>query len=164
MLNKLSSCEIKPYSSNQANCHTVSFKEYEDFVWAVIVHPDRNFHFENESNVKASAEKVRNSFSDDHIYITPDGGYAVLEFDSNDNEFFLGLKDLDAYEQWCELEKKRVSENPVCSTCPHYGHCLSEHLREVVSINNSCNGFRGLIDNWIAHEKSDHCGATPPAT
>lgn len=161
LLGNLKSAEIKPYSSNQANQQNVTYKEFEEFVWAVIEHPERTFYFENETQVKEAFEKTRNAYSDDHVYITPTGDYAVLEFDENDNEFFLTLDSLDAYRQWCELEKSRVNSNPICSTCPYNGHCLSEHLRDVKSLENSCNGFRGLIDKWGSHENGIRVGSTP---
>lgn len=148
MLGKLKGCEIKPYSSNQANDQPVSYKEFEDFVWAVMNHPNRNFYFENATQVEEAALGIRNAFSDDHVYITPSGKFAVLEFDENDREFFLELDDLTAYQKWCVVEKSRVKENAICSSCPYFGSCLSEHLRDVKSLENSCNGFRGLIDKW----------------
>lgn len=140
--------EIKPYSSNQANSHDVSFKEFEDFVWDVIHHPERNFTFETEWQLEDVLEGSRNAFSDDHIYITPNGKFAVLEFDEDDNEYFMELDDVQGYKDWCEVERSRVSMNAICNTCPYFGNCLSEHLREVTSLDKSCNGFRGLIDRW----------------
>ena len=148
LLTNLKSAEIKPYSTNQANADSVSFKEFETFVWAVIQHPDRKFYFENRTLVQEAAQGIRNTFSDDHLYITPQGRYAVLEFDSEDKEFFLELDSLEAYEDWCTLEKNRVAANSYCSSCEYNGTCLSEHLRTVTSLENSCNGFKGLIDNW----------------
>lgn len=148
----LRGCEIKPYSSNQANQQSVSFKEYEDFVWAVVTHPDRTFHFENESQIKAAVEGSRNAFSDDHLYITPTGDYAVLEFDENDNEFFLIVDGIDGYLDWCSTEYDRVAVNEHCSTCHFNGNCLSEHLREVKTMDQSCNGFKGLLLKWVENE------------
>ena len=154
LLGNLKGCEIKPYSSNQANDQAVSYKEYEEFVWVVINHPERNFYFENETQVKEAWEGNRNAFSDDHVYITPNGNFAVLEFDEGDREFFLELPSLAAYRNWCDTEKNRVHENLICSSCPYHGNCLSEHLRDVKSLENSCNGFRGLIDKWGEHESA----------
>jgi hypothetical protein len=150
MFGNLKGCEIKPYSSNQANDQPVTYREYEEFVWAVIDHPARNFYFENATQVEEAFEGTRNSFSDDHIYITPEGKFAVLEFDDNDHEFFMPLESIAEYQQWCVIEKSRVNVNPICSACPYNGSCLSEHLRNVTSLDNSCNGFRGLIDKWGA--------------
>ncbi|MCY1348730.1 hypothetical protein D9M69_348850 [compost metagenome] len=148
LLGNLKSCEIKPYSSNQANDQEVLYTEFEEFVWAVIKHPARTFRFENETQVEEAWLGVRNSFSDDHVYITPTGDYAVLEFDDNDREFFKTVDGIEGYQQWCDIEKTRVITNPICSACPYNGSCLSEHLRNVTSLENSCNGFRGLIDKW----------------
>lgn len=148
MFTHLKGAEIKPYSSNQANEQNVRYNEYEDFVWQVITHPDRNFYFENKTQVIEAVEGRRNAFSDDHIYITPKGTYAVLEFDDRDNEFFLDVDGLAGYQQWAAKEKSRVNTNPICASCPYVGHCLSEHLREVTDLTHSCNGFRGLLDKW----------------
>jgi sulfatase maturation enzyme AslB (radical SAM superfamily) len=146
LIDNLESVEIKPYSSNQANQHSVSFLDYEEFVkrWIVSKVP-KKFTFMNENLIQDSLSKLRNSFSDDHIYITPSGKYAVLEFDLNDNEFFLEYDSLDKYYEWCEKEKIRVKKNKFCSNCDYFGNCLSEHLREVKSLENSCNGFKNLI-------------------
>ena len=151
LLNRLKTAEIKPYSSNQANDHAVQFDEFENFVWAVINHPNREFYFENRSQVKEAVETGnRNAFSDNHIYITPTGDFAVLEFDGKDREFFLKVDGMAGYRAWCDAEKKRVNANPYCQACPYNGKCLSEHLREVVTLEHSCNGFKGLLDRWAA--------------
>jgi MoaA/NifB/PqqE/SkfB family radical SAM enzyme len=149
LMSNVNSVEIKPYSENQANHHNVPFTDFEDFVYSVAVHPDRNFHFENESLLeRVLSSNPRNAYSDDHIYITPLGQYAVLDFDEHDREKFVVVKDLDAYEAWCVAEKLRVDANLFCSACEYKGHCLSEHLREVKSLDNSCNGFHSLIKRW----------------
>jgi hypothetical protein len=144
LLPNLESVEIKPYSSNQSNTHTVLYTQFEDKVKSFFDY-EKNFNFVNEQLIKTTLNKERNSFSDDHLYITPNGTYAVLEFDLNDNEFFLECT-LDEYHQWCEKEKDRVSKNKFCSGCNYFGHCLSEHLREVKDVEHSCNGFVKLID------------------
>lgn len=150
LLSNLWCVEIKPYSENQANADAVSFKEFEDFVWEVLNHPDRQFYFENETLIRKAAElKTRNAFSDNHVYITPEGRYAVLEFDSQDREYFLQLDSFVAYAAWCEVEKERVNANSFCSACEFKGGCLSEHLRDVKSMENSCNGFHGLLLRWV---------------
>jgi hypothetical protein len=106
----------------------------------------------NQLLIESVLDKTRNSFSDDHIYITPEGKYGVLEFDLNDNEFFLEYNTLEEYWQWCEKEKHRVGLNKYCSSCEYYGNCLSEHLREVKSLEESCNGFKHLID-WYKNDR-----------
>jgi hypothetical protein len=154
LIENLESVEIKPYSSNQANQQSVSFRDFEEFVkkWISSDIP-KNFTFVNEYSIQDSISRDRNSFSDDHIYITPSGKYAVLEFDLNDNEFFLEYETLDEYYDWCEKEKIKVKSNKFCSHCEYFGNCLSEHLREVKNIENSCNGFKGLID-WYKNENA----------
>lgn len=147
-INLLSNCknwEIKPYSANQANQLGVSFSEFEEFVKQIIEYPDKKFRFLNELAVSGSIANVNNSFSDDHVYITPSGKFGVLEFDANDNEFFLELDSFDAYLNWTIEEKNRVYLNEFCGTCTYVGRCLSEHLREVKDLSNSCNGFHNLI-------------------
>ena len=143
--------EIKPYSSNQANQHNISFFQYEQFIRKWIEDPaPKAFSFINEHNIQRSIDKTYNTWSDDHIYIMPNGKFAVLEFDVDDNEFFLELYGYEDYADWSDKEKFRVMENPICGNCSHLGHCLSEHLRKVTSPAVSCNGFRHLID-WYAN-------------
>jgi hypothetical protein len=149
MLNTLSNLvtvEIKPYSTNQANQHQVSFKEYGEFVKSWIESPiTKNFRLTNEDLLDSVISRERNSFSDDHIYITPEGGFAVLEFDLNDNEYFKTYTSFEEYLNWCDSEKIRVAKNKFCSQCEYYGRCLSEHLREVKALDEGCNGFYHLI-------------------
>lgn len=152
-LNNLVSVEIKPYSSNQANQLDVNYTQFEEFVKTWVINTDKKFSLTNESLLQSVIDKQRNSFSDDHVYITPSGKYGVLEFDLNDNEFFLEYETLEEYFEWCNKEKKRVAKNKFCSGCDHFGHCLSEHLRDVKSLDNSCNGFKHLID-WYGINKS----------
>jgi hypothetical protein len=154
LLSNLESVEIKPYSSNQANQQPVSFIEFEEFVKKWITSPvSKNFTFVNEHLIEDVIDGLRNSFSDDHVYITPSGNYGVLEFDLNDNEFFLEYETFEEYLQWCNLEKERVSRNKFCSNCEYFGKCLSEHLRTVKDLTNSCNGFKLLVD-WYKNDIS----------
>lgn len=149
LLDNLQSVEIKPYSPNQANQDTVYYTQFEEFVKYFLQYPNKKFQFINQSLLQSVLNKTRNSFSDDHIYITPSGKYGVLEFDLNDNEFFLEYETLEEYFHWCEKEKARVTRNKYCKNCEYFGNCLSEHLREVKSLEHSCNGFKNLID-WYA--------------
>jgi sulfatase maturation enzyme AslB (radical SAM superfamily) len=145
VLNNLISVEIKPYSTNQANQFNIPYTMYEDFVKKWIEHPNKNFEFVNEALLESVLNKTRNSFSNDHVYITPNGKYGVLEFDLNDNEFFKEYDTFDEYLKWCDIEHDRVSNNKFCNACEYYGNCLSEHLRDVKSVDESCNGFSKLI-------------------
>jgi sulfatase maturation enzyme AslB (radical SAM superfamily) len=144
-LGNLISVEIKPYSANQANQLQVSYTEYEEFVKKWIENKNKKFQLNNIHLLNSVVDASRNSFSDDHVYITPSGNYGVLEFDLNENEFFKEYKTFKEYLQWCNLEKVRVSNNKFCSKCDYYGKCLSEHLRDVKNVKNSCNGFVNLI-------------------
>ena len=149
MLNACSSVEsveIKPYSTNQANQHNVTHKDFEEFVKKWIDSPIRKkFDFVNEGKIIMSLRGEYNAFSDDHIYITPSGKFAVLEFDINDNEYFKELETFENYLQWAEQEPiKNVSD--ICRQCAYYGTCLTEHYRYVKDLTNGCNGYKGLLD------------------
>lgn len=150
-LANIASVEIKPYSTNQANQDKVSFADFENFIkrWTLMLEltdPDVTYEFVNRTLMDAAVEGRRNAWSDDHLYITPDGKLGVLEFDENDDEFFLELDNYSAYEKWAVGEKEKVLNNAICSKCPYLGTCLSEHLRDVKSLDYSCNGFRFLLD------------------
>ena len=149
LLENLQSVEIKPYSPNQSNQDTVYYTQFEEFVKYFLQYSNKKFKFVNEHLLQTVLDKSRNAFSDDHVYITPSGKYGVLEFDLNDNEFFLEYDSLEEYFDWCGKEKARVTRNKYCKNCEYYGNCLSEHLREVKSLEYSCNGFKNLID-WYA--------------
>lgn len=153
LLENLESVEIKPYSSNQANQHAVTFSDYEEFVKKWITNKNKNFDFVNQFLIESVLDGTRSSFSNDHVYITPNGNYGVLEFDLNDNEYFLEYESIDKYFEWCEIEQKRVRKNKFCSNCEYFGKCLSEHLRDVKSLENSCNGFKHLID-WYKNDRT----------
>ena len=150
MCSSVDSVEIKPYSINQANAHNVTHKEFEQFVikWIESSTP-KKFQFINEDNIRASFSKEYNAFSDNHIYITPNGKYGVLEFDKNDKEYFLELDTWEDYIAWTQKEKEsNVSE--ICRSCKYFGTCLTEHYRYVKDLDNSCNGYKGLLDYYAS--------------
>lgn len=154
-LNLLQNCkwwEIKPYSSNQANQLNVPYRDFERFIQAVVEYPNKQFEFLNEGMLSEAIRMGRNSFSDDHVYITPTGRFGVLEFDLNDHEFFLEMDRFDQYLEWTFKEKARVLSNKFCSSCEYSGKCLSEHLRDVKSLDESCNGFFHLIKWYENHD------------
>lgn len=145
MVANVKSVEIKPYSSNQANQLDVTHADFENFVIKWLNHPNKNFHFENEWRIKDSLNGEYNAFSDDHIYINPNGNFSVLEFDGNDNEYFLELDTFNDYVRWTHKEKEsNVSD--ICRSCDYFGRCLTEHYRYVMDLENSCNGYKGLLD------------------
>lgn len=147
MLSNVVSVEIKPYSTNQANQHQVSFKDFEEFIKKWIDSPvEKNFSFENQNRLERSLSGEYDAFSSNHVYITPDGKWGALEFDDNDNEFFLEFESIKEYEDWAVLENARVHANSFCSKCEYLGKCLTEHYRNVTSLDNSCNGFKHLLD------------------
>jgi hypothetical protein len=155
LLPNLTSVEIKPYSENQANNLNIRYDQFEEFVKRWITSPvEKKFDFINEYLLEDVISKQRNSFSDDHVYVTPNGKFAVLDFDLNDKEYFQEYDTFEEYIKWCSKEKERVAKNEFCSKCEYYGHCLSEHLREVKSLEHSCNGFKGLI-TWYERRLED---------
>ena len=141
------SVEIKPYSANQANSLKVSDLDYEEFVKKWLMSSiNKKFNFVNEEKIKESLNNTYNAFSDNHVYITPNGKFAVLEFDKNNKEYFMELESFSDYLNWTRIEKARVYSNSICSKCQYLGKCLTEHYREVVSLDKSCNGFKHLLD------------------
>ena len=143
MLSNIRSVEIKPYSTNQANQQEVTHKDFEDFVikWLEM---DLPFEFENRHRIEESIKKQYDAFSNNHVYITPNGKFAVLEFDENDNEYFLELDSFDKYIKWADNEAGNNTSD-ICKSCEYYGHCLTEHYRYVKDLTNSCNGYKGLL-------------------
>lgn len=152
LLPNLQSVEIKPYSINQANAHKITDKQFEEYVirWLTAKTP-KKFQFVNDDLIAQAVEKKAHSYSDDHIYITPKGRYAVLEFDIDNREFFLEMDTLDEYDNWCDKEKRRVELNEYCRSCEYKGICLSEHLRDVKDTKMSCNGYLHLIE-WYKRQ------------
>jgi len=140
------SVEIKPYSSNQYNNLQVSFTDYEVFIKSILKTRKLRPIFVNELNIQKSLNGTRNAFSDDHIYLTPSGNFGILDFDENDRELFVELKNLKMYFEWREKEKVKIKKNIICGSCKYLGGCLTEHYREVKSLEHSCNGFRHLLE------------------
>lgn len=150
MLNKvpmLQTLEIKPYSHSFFNSEANNFKAYENFVQKWINYLNKmKFEFINVSKIKGCLTKDYSSWSDNHLYIQPNGDFAVLDFDNEGREYFKSLDSISEYELWCKMEKEKISSNSFCKSCKYLGHCLSEHLQEVKNIENSCNGFFNLIE------------------
>jgi len=148
LCSSIESVEIKPYSINQANSQPVTHKDFELFVKKWIESPiKKRFDFINEGNIIRSLKKKYNAFSNNHVYITPNGNFAVLEFDENDKEYFLELNSIKEYVKWAEQEPiNNVSD--ICRKCKYYGHCLTEHYRYVKDLDNGCNGYKGLLDYY----------------
>lgn len=145
-LRNIVSVEIKPYSTNQANSLQVSDLDFEKFIMKWMTSPvEKNFKFVNDLNIQASLRGEYSAFSDNHVYITPEGKYAVLEFDRNGKEFFLEMNSISEYKAWTQLERGRVNANSECSKCEFLGKCLTEHYRDVKEGADSCNGYRNLL-------------------
>ncbi|OUV81965.1 MAG: hypothetical protein CBC91_01980 [Rickettsiales bacterium TMED131] len=147
----MQSVEIKPYSSNQANDLKVKDSEYEDYILKLLQDEDAtkrgDYQFVNRDLIKESLNGQNNAYSDDHLYITPNGKLAVLDFDEDDKEFFLELDSFADYEVWCQKEKeKNISD--ICRKCEYLGRCLTEHYRYVKDLTDGCNGYRYLLDTF----------------
>ena len=146
------SLEIKPYSTNQFNQHSMDWTVFEEWIkqWLEL---DLKFELVNRSLLKRSVNKLYTAYSDNHLYIDPDGNFAVLDFDLNDREYFRPMVNLTEYQQWVETERNMVQQNQFCSKCEWQGHCATEHYRNVKSLDRSCNGFKNLLD-WYAKLES----------
>lgn len=152
LCNSVESVEIKPYSSNQANHHRITHIHFEEFIKKWISSPvSKQFDFINEGKIIKSLAGEYNAFSDDHVYITPNGKFGVLEFDKYDREYFLELDSFEDYIKWAQDEpQNNVSQ--ICKTCNYYGKCLTEHYRYVKHLEHGCNGYRGLLDYYAGME------------
>lgn len=143
-INNIKSVEIKPYSSNQSNQQSITYLEFEEFI-SKFLSKNMNFEFVNKVKIDNCINKSASSFSDNHLYITPSGKLSVLEFDNDDNEYFLEIESIHDYNIWCEKEKEKVLSS-YCGKCEFVGNCLTEHYRKVNSIEKSCNGFINLLN------------------
>lgn len=151
----LQTVEIKPYSTNQYNQENVTHRDFEECVKRYIEHGYMlgGTELVNIEMIEYALSGEANSFSDDHIYITPDNKFAVLDFDENDNESFTEIGSFEEYKDWTQVEKLKMAANRYCNQCEYFGSCLSEHLRDVVDLTNSCSGYKGLLD-WYLESKS----------
>jgi MoaA/NifB/PqqE/SkfB family radical SAM enzyme len=150
MLTNLTAVEIKPFSSTVHRTQSVSDSRYEEFIKDWIDSTiEKNWQFINEDKIIECLDGDYNAFSDDHVYITPAGNFAVLDFDDKGNEYFTELKTFDEYLIWADKEKQdNVSD--VCKSCKYFGGCLTEHYKWVSENDKSCNGFYNLLE-WY-HE------------
>lgn len=148
MVSNVKSVEIKPYSINQANAFDVTHKDFEDFVIKFDeAKTEKNFDFQNIHNIYRSIDKEYNAFSNDHVYITPSGKFGVLEFDKDDKEYFKEYATYYEYKKWADDEAtNNISD--ICRSCTYFGTCLTEHYRYVLDLDNSCNGYKGLLDYY----------------
>ena len=154
MCGAVKSVEIKPYSINQANAFTVTHLDFENFVIQWMELEDQmNFQFVNGDKIEESFNGLYNAFSDDHVYITPNGKFGVLEFDVHDREYFHELDSFQSYIEWTEKEKEEMI-SPICTSCKYFGNCLTEHYRYVKDLDNGCNGYKGLLDWYEKMENS----------
>lgn len=137
------SVELKPYSSNQnTDQDEVQHYEYEDFLLAWLSRTDTmQFECVNQAIVEDVLSSTRNAFSSNHIYITPTGEFAVLEFDENNREYFLPVT-LNEYQEWVTAEAGRRPD--ACLTCSYNGRCLTEHHRH--SHDGGCDGFIKVLE------------------
>ena len=152
-LGNLKAVEIKPFSQTVHRKHYVSDLEYEQFIMRWIDCPiEKNWQFINQDKLEDCLDGNYNAFSDDHVYVTPSGFFAVLDFDSDGNEAFTQLCSFDEYKNWATREKiSGVSE--ICKSCKYFGKCLTEHYKYVKEDPkiNSCNGYFNLLE-WYDEE------------
>ncbi len=146
-ISSITDVELKPYSSNQSNQIQITNYEFDEYVkqWLEL-RDSMRFNFINEELIKSTLSKQRNMYSNDHVYITPSGSLGVLSFDSQGHEYFESLNDIEEYQAWCLREKQQVASNAVCNKCDYVGHCLTEHARPFLHLEqNTCDGHLGLI-------------------
>lgn len=149
----LRTVEIKPYSSHPHSSQIIKYDRYENWILKWIRKSSSfKFEFMNLTKIKDAFDKKYSSWSDDHLYLTPHGRFAVLEFNEQYEEYFLELNHFEDYLNWSNKEKKTIVENKFCQSCNYLGHCLSEHLQNISSMENSCNGFKGLLD-WYSNNR-----------
>lgn len=154
-LPRLKTVEIKPFSDNLFHPQAVTFLEHEEWLKKWILKINQfNFDFINIRKIEDSLKKRYSSWSDDHLYITPQGLFAALEFDKDNKEYFLELADFSAYELWTLNEKNKVQNNSYCGNCEYLGSCLSEHLQPVKNLDHSCNGFKSLL-SWYRTQQME---------
>lgn len=150
-LPNLMSVELKPYSSNQANCDMGNGRGFYELVKGIAECDALPFTFENASLLNSVLGGSRNAYSDGHVFITPDVKMATLGFDLSDREYFLTFNSVDEYRRWCEIEKHSVANSSSCQTCPWQGRCLTEHYRNVEPDDGFCSGHKKLIEWYKAH-------------
>lgn len=146
-LGNIKTVEIKPYSGNQYNSQSSTYLDYEKYVqkWLEL---DGDYELVNSKKIEDCLEGKSSSYSDDHVYITPKGYISILDFDDNDNEMFLEVNNFQDYLLWCDKEKHKILSNSICNSCNFLGHCLSEHLKDVKSLEYGCNGFINLLNEY----------------
>lgn len=143
-MGRLQSIDFKPYSKSK---HRAEKNDFEAYVKYLIrwLESDTDINIKNIETIYNSIHGRRNSFSDDHVYLRPNGALSVLDFDENGDEYFLDIDSCEDYEKWTEDEKKRVAIN--CAGCRFIGSCLTEHYRRDDRFDNgTCSGFRNLLD------------------
>ena len=152
-LTNLTAVEIKPYSSTIHRSQVVSDLQFEEFMKSFIDSSvEKNWQFINQDKIEECLDGKYNAFSDNHVYITPNGYFAVLDFDIFGNEKFTELHSFDEYKNWSDKEKD-VGVSEICKGCKYFGGCLTEHYKwvEVDPKLNGCNGYYNLLE-WYNEE------------
>lgn len=147
-LSNVSLVEIKPYSSNQANQVLGTNELFVRYVKRWLESDFPKERLKNLTLMEQSITGTRNAYSDNHLYITPEGRFAVLEFDAEDREYFLSLEHYQEYLAWCERERE-VVQSLQCRSCRYLGSCLTEHYRRNEGELDECSGFKTLLDWWV---------------
>ena len=131
--------ELKPYSSNQSNQNNFD----EAYIEYVALWLDNSHKTVTEQRIVYKA----NYFESPHVFLTPSGDFAVLDFDNNGDEYFriIDISDLSGILE----EEANMVFSGNCSTCQYVGVCLTEHYRKTDGVDNIyCSGGRILIDAY----------------
>ena len=150
-LTNLTAVEIKPFSSTTHRQQKVTDIEFEEFIKKWIDSPiEKNWQFINQDKIEECLDGVYSAFSDNHVYITPSGRFAVLDFDNKGNERFTELSNFDKFWEW-SVKEKDTGVSEVCKSCKYFGGCLTEHYKWVVHRELGCNGYFNLLE-WYDNE------------
>ena len=144
LLKNIEYVELKPYSSNQSNQNNFD----EAYIKYVALWLDNSHKTVTERRILDKA----NYFEAPHVFLTPSGDFAILDFDTSGNEFFRTI-DISEIDGILEEESNMVFGGN-CTHCPYVGVCLTEHYRKTDGIDNIyCSGGRILIDAY--HSKME---------
>lgn len=137
-INNIKNIDLKLYNSNQANNYDFNkiFLQYAA-IWL-------------DNSSKCSLKRLISSpygyFDVEHLYLTPSGRFAVLDFDKNGREYFSELEDITSFKNWQKKELDMVTNN--CYSCEFLGRCLTEHYKPTDSIDVYCSGSRILLEAY----------------
>lgn len=135
---------FQPYSTSPYLKESLTYKEFEDFLKRFIRSDTFGKVMMNRKMIEQAIRGERKSYASNHVYITPQGKYAVVSY--SEPEALTTFNTFEQYLDYCEDELRVVAGNPFCGHCPYVGHCLTEGYQRVQSLDHSCNGYRLLLD------------------